>query len=307
MKNTSKLKLYKEILELKKQITDLETQIKGLDTEVIKVYYTRVESGSDQFESYEVNEEEEYKTYLSLYNKYKAKTDTYKTKVDKINNLLNEHPIKETMTEAEILDYEIFCRDIFMLDKPRYGSLPNVSPMHEYINECDHLKNSNHWYPTNGKTSKSVNIFGKIYVYTTKPKEKPNFSLKSILFRKQKKSDACINKYDVADENTMEKFYGLQKLFKYTIFNKQEMTPYFEKALEIYNTELSDNKSITENYLKLANESKQILDNAAFAKEAQKQITALNIQYEEKMRQFSLMEDDNELSNSKAKTYKKVI
>ena len=314
--NKTKLELYKEIIELKKEISELETKIQESDTEIVKSYWSPTNPGcSDEGEWVEISEKDEYKRYLSLYNEYKAAADTYELKVNGINSLLSEFPKKENMTETEILDYEKFCKEIFELYIPKFKIDPILEPMPQYVHECISLTHSNHWYETNnGIGNTTVTIFGKTYAYSkekienTKRKEK--FTLKSIrkLFIKEKDEEYYSkNKYMYPSATTMQEFFNLQKTFQYGIFDEEEMIRYLIPAKLEYEKKLKLYRERENNILEMVNGKKQILDNDEFAKEAQKQIDALNIQYEEKLRQFSLMEDDNSLSKDKAKIYKRAL
>lgn len=315
--NKTKLELFREIMEIKNEILELKLKIKESDTEVVKSYWSPTNPGcSDEGEWIEISEKDEYKKYLSLYNEYKVAGDTYEAKVNEINSLLSEFPKKETMTETEILDYEKFCKEIFELYIPKFKIDPKLEPIPQYIHECISLTHSNHWYETNNETGNTtVTIFGKTYAYSKekieKTKRKEKFTLSSIrkLFIKEKDEEYYSkNKYMYPSAKTMQDFFELQKIFQYGIFDEKEMIRYLIPAKLEYEKKLKLYRKRENNALEMVNEKKQILDNDEFAKkEAQKQIDALNIQYEEKMRQFSLMGDDNSLSKDKAKIYKRAL
>jgi len=309
----TKLELFKEIMEIKNKIVELETIIKEADNQIIKSFWHSTSPGcSDEGEWIEISEKDEYKKYLSLHKEYKTTANAYEAKVNKINNIINEFPQKEYMTEQEILNYENFCKEIFELYIPKFTLDPILEPMPQYVHECISLIHSNHWYETNYQNSTTVTIFGKHYAYSeekieeTKKHEK--FTLRSIrkLFIKEKDEEYYSkNKYMYPSASTMQEFFNLQKIFEYGIFDKEEMLCYLIPAHLEYSKKLKLYRTRENNALENANEKKLILDHYDFAQEAQKNIDALTAQYEEKMKQFSLMEDDHELSNDNAKTYKK--
>lgn len=296
----TKLKLYKKITELQKEIEALEAQIKGMDTSVEKWVYVKLDFFDDAGDWIFESEEDKYRFNTRIFNKISAEIEELKSDINTINTYMDELPKQENMNEEQMLEYEIFCKNIFELIQYSNNTPALIC---KYINEYRKLQSSKHWYKTEcPKADKTVNIFGEIYEYNPK-----KFSLRSMLQSFRKKQE--INDYDCPSETIMENFHNLQNFFKYSIFDQEIIIPAFEMVKRKHEKELKSCKVTQQNVQNEAQKAKQVLDNAKLAKEIREQIKILNEQKEEALRQFSLIEDDSELSNSNTtgKTYKKTL
>jgi len=286
--------LYNEILILGAKIEELKHQMCNIDT---STYFKReVWDGSSEPPIEYIPMEDTLDDLHKKCYKLKIELEKQEVKIGKINNLLENFSVSKEMPEEEQVEYQLFCREIFETKQV----LNHNDPIRKYLEIVHLVEESKNWQQTfnNNSTSLILSFFGKTYVY--KPKVLKELFDKTIFYRSDK-----FNNFENPTQKQIDDFNNFKNLFLYAIFDENIMKPFFETAKQIFVKEYSKDKEIYDGLYKELEKVRTIyeerLQNKELVKQLQSQIDNLTVQYEEKMQQFSNIESDNLMSNSKNK------